>query len=104
MAESGNSNVVADSLGTFFSFLPLPKSSDLAYEGTMKVILQLADPQDVSANLAMKLDTGVKLPKGVKNNGVNISVNQNAANTDLVDAGLVNRERTAPPKYMDINQ
>ena len=104
MVESGNSNVVADSLGSFFSFLPLPSPRDVAYEGTMKVLLQLMDPQDVSANLALNVDTGVKLPKGVKNRGVNISVNQSVANTDLVDAGLVNRERTLPPKYMDINQ
>ncbi len=104
MVESGNSGVVADSLGSFFSFLPLPSAHDVAYEGTMKVLLQLMDPQDVSANLALNIDTGEKRPKGVKNPGVNISVNQNAANTDLVDAGLVNRERTPPPKYMDINQ
>lgn len=104
MVESGNSNVVIDSLGSFFSFLPLPSAHDVAYEGTMKVLLQLMDPQDVSANLAMRIDTGVKLPKGVKNPGVNLSVNQSAANIDLIDAGLANRERTLPPKYMDINQ
>jgi hypothetical protein len=104
MVDSGNSNIVADSLTTFFRFLPLPKGSDVAYEGTMKVILQLADKQDVSANLAMKLDTGVKLPKGVKDNGVNLSVNQNNGNVDLLDAGLANRVRTVPPKFMDINQ
>jgi hypothetical protein len=104
MVESGNSNVVADSLGSFFSFLPLPSGRDVAYEGTMKVLLQLMDPQDVSANLALSVDTGVKLPKGVKNPVMNVSVNQNPGNTDLVDAGLVNRVRTMPPKYMDINQ
>jgi hypothetical protein len=101
MVEESNSNVVVDSLGTFFSFLPLPRTHDLAYEGTMKVLLQLADPQDVSANLAFKIDTGIKHDK---NPGANISVNQRATNTDLVDAGLANRERTLQPKYMDVNQ
>lgn len=100
-AKNGNNNVVGDSIGTFFSFLPLPKGSDLAYEGTMKVILQLVDPKDVSANLAMKLSSAAKHEK---NPDVNISVNQNSKNTDLIDAGLANRERTLPPKYMDINQ
>ena len=103
MADSGNSNIVADSLGSFFSFLPFPSGSDVAYEGTMKVLLQLMDPQDVSANLSMNLNTGAKLPKGAKNPGVNISVNQ-SADRDLIDAGYANRVRTLPPKYMDINQ
>ena len=101
IAQNGNSGVVADSLGSFFSFLPLPGGHDVAYEGTMKVLMQLADPQDISANLAMKLKTGAKREKGP---GTNVSVNQNDSNTDLVDAGLANRERTLPPKYMDINQ
>jgi|GEM_PF-2012694 len=104
MVQESNRNVVFDSLGTFFSFLPIPTGHDFAYEGTMKVILQLADPQNVSANLAMKLDTGVKHPKNEKNPGVNISVNENQANADLLDAGLANRERTLQPKYMDVNQ
>jgi len=103
MADSGNSGVVADSLGSFFSFLPFPSGRDFAYEGTMKVLLQLMDPQDVSANLSMNLNTGAKLPKGTKNPGINISVNQ-SSDRDLIDAGLANRERTVPPKYMDINQ
>lgn len=103
MADRGNSNVVADSLGSFFSFLPFPSGSDMAYEGTMKVLLQLMDPQDVSANLSMNLNTGEKLPKGTPNPGVNISVNQ-STDHDLIDAGLANRVRTLPPKYMDINQ
>jgi hypothetical protein len=61
------------------------------------------DPQDVSANLSMNLNTGQKLPKGAKDPGVNISVNQ-SGDHDLIDAGLANRVRTIPPKYMDINQ
>jgi hypothetical protein len=103
MVAKGNSDVVSDSLGSFFSFLPFPSGSDMAYEGTMKVLLQLMDPQDVSANLSMNMNMGEKLPKGAKNPGVNISVNQ-SSDHDLIDAGLANRVRTAPPKYMDINQ
>jgi hypothetical protein len=100
MVAESNSNVVFDSLGTFFSFLPLPKPSDLAYEGTMKVLLELADPKNVSANLAMTIDTGRKhQPKAV----TNVSVRENSGNADLLDAGLANRERTLQPKYMDVN-
>jgi sugar diacid utilization regulator len=101
MVEESNNNVVIDSLGSFFSFLPFTQSHELAYEGTMKVILQLADPQDVSANLAYKVDAGVK---HAKNPEINISVNQSATNTDLLDAGRANRVRTQQPQYMDVNQ
>lgn len=103
MADSGNSDVVADSLGSFFSFLPFPSGSQFAYEGTMEVLMQLMDPKDVSANLAISLDTGQKVPKGAPKPVVNISVNQSSGNSDLVDAGRANRARTLPPKYMDIN-
>jgi hypothetical protein len=65
------------------------------------VFVQLADPQDVSANLALKIDKGIKHEKKT---AANISVNQGDSNPDLLDAGVANRERTLPPPYMDINQ
>jgi hypothetical protein len=110
VADHGNSNVVEDSLRSAFSFLPLTSIRDLitssgspniTYEEILKVFVQLADPADVSANLTLKINKGVK---GEKPATANISVNQDDSNVDLIDAGHANRVRTVQPKYMDINQ
>jgi len=102
MVEDGNHGAFTDFFRSFGQFMPFVSTpSDFAYESTMKVLLQLADPQDVSANLSYKIDTGIKHEK---NQPINISVNQNDANTDLIDAGHANRVRTVQPRYMDVNQ
>ncbi len=106
MARESNSNVVIDSLGSLFSFLPLPSPSDLAYEGVMKVLLQLVDRQDVSANLVYSISGDASAPKGEQGKPPvppNISVNQSGVNQDLLDAGRANRVRTQQPQYMDVN-
>ena len=106
VADNGNSNVFFDSIGTVWSFLPIQKAiqqvtaddtHDIAYAGVMKVLLQLADPKDVSANLAISMN-------GAKGTRTNISVNQNDANADLLDAGFANRVRTVQPQFMDVNK
>ena len=105
MVRESNSNVVVDSLASLFSFLPLPSPSELSYEGTMKVLLQLVDRQDVSANLVYSVD-GIQAASGEKGKPApppNISVNQSGGNTDLLDAGRANRVRAQQPQYMDIN-
>ncbi|NNN06598.1 MAG: hypothetical protein HKL90_11915 [Elusimicrobia bacterium] len=107
MVRESNSNVVVDSLASLFSFLPLPSPSELSYEGVMKVLLQLADRQDVSANLVYSISGDGTAPQGAKDKPAappNVSVNQSDANPDLLDAGRANRVRTPQPQYMDVNQ
>ncbi len=107
MVRESNSNVVVDSLSSLFSFLPLPSPSELSYEGVMKVLLQLADRQDVSANLVYSIAGDGSAPKGEKGHPAappNVSINQADSNPDLLDAGRANRVRTPQPQYMDVNQ
>jgi hypothetical protein len=116
IAKSGNSNIVADSVRTALSFIPVARAQelltsstnpDVSYLKMMEVLASLAGPTeskggptDISANLALTIDKGIKHSTNAK---ANISVNEDQGNTDLLMAGLANRERTIQPQFMDIN-